>query len=107
MKLWDTSRWMGARLEATAEVDIPDPNLRAVIATALDKSPNAPIVRGHMATLFFFRLHLLSISETDISNLTGLEYVTNLTLLELEGNNISDISCSGINQADIAETWGE
>ena len=39
---------MQARLEATAEVNIPDPNLRAAIAEANGLPPNTSILRGHL-----------------------------------------------------------
>ena len=87
IELWDTSGLMRERLEALAEIDIPDPNLRAAIATALGKPPSASIVRGAMATL-----PRLEASYAGINNLTGLEGSTNLTFLSLWGNNISDIS---------------
>ena len=87
VELWDTSGWMGTRLEATAEIDIPDPNLRTAIATTLDKSPSASIVRGNMAALT-----RLEAGNANISNLTGLEFATNLTWLHLWNNSISDIS---------------
>ena len=87
IELWDISAWMRERLEAVAEVDIPDPNLRAAITTALGKLPSAPIVQGNMPTLT-----RLEAREANISNLTGLSGSTNLTILDLGGNNISDIS---------------
>ena len=87
VELWDTSGLMEARLEAVAEIDIPDPNLRAAIETALGKSPGAPIFRGNMTLLT--QLFAAGIS---ISDLTGLESATKLTGLHLRVNNISDIS---------------
>ena len=87
IELWDTSRLIDLRLEALAEVAIPDPNLRAAIATALGKPQSASIVRGAMETLTE-----LDASDASISNLTGLEFATKLTSLDLGGNNISDIS---------------
>ena len=87
VELWDTSGLMRERPEALDEIDIPDPNLCAAIATALGKPQSASIVRGAMATLT-----RLEASKADISNLTGLEGSTNLTSLNLLGNNISDIS---------------
>ena len=87
VELWDTSGLMGVRLEATAEIDIPDPNLRAAIAEAIGVPPSAPIFRGNMTTLTHF-----SQGRAKISNLTGLEGATNLRRLYLWGNNVSDIS---------------
>ena len=67
-------------------VDIPDPNLRAAIAQALDKAPEDPITRADMQ-----RLVRLSASFRDITDLRGIEFATNLEGLYLFGNNISDI----------------
>ena len=70
-----------------ASVYMPDPNLRAVIAEALGKTPNAPITVEDMATL-----HRIFPEEKGISDLTGLEFATNLEWLKIQGNQISDIS---------------
>ena len=78
VELWDTSGWMGVRLEATAEIDIPDPNLRAAIAEAIGLPPNTPIFRGHLADLT-----RLDARNANISDLTGLEGATNLRILDL------------------------
>ena len=78
VELWDTSGWMGVRLEATAEIDIPDPNLRAAIAEAIGLPPNTPIFRGHLADLT-----RLEARNANISDLTGLEGATNLRILDL------------------------
>ncbi len=77
-----------APLSATAQaVAIPDANLRASIETALGKAPGDPISQGDMATLTE-----LNASESGISDLTGLEYATNLSTLNLYNNSVSDIS---------------
>ncbi len=68
-------------------VAIPDANLRAAIEAALDKATGAPITQAEMATL-----DSLEANDADISDLTGLEYATNLTWLDLASNNITDIS---------------
>ena len=83
IELWDTSGLMRERLEAFAGIDIPDPNLRAAIATALGRPQSASIGRAAMATLTE-----LDVSDASISNLTGLEFATKLTSLNLWGNNI-------------------
>ena len=70
-----------------ASVHIPDPNLRAAIAEALGKSPNAPITAEDMATLTRFEAE-----KTDIQDLTGLQYAIHLEILKLRGNPISDLS---------------
>ena len=72
---------------AEAMVDIPDPNLRAVVLTALGKAKNDPITPSEMSTLT-----RLEKRRANISNLTGLESATNLTTLDLDENNITDIS---------------
>ena len=75
-------------LTATAQtVDIPDPNLRAVIATELGKASGDPITTSDMAAL-----RSLTARESNISNLTGLEHAINLTSLDLGRNSISDLT---------------
>ena len=87
VELRDSSEWRQARLEATAEVDILDPNLRTAIEKALDKAPGDTIIALDMENLT-----RLEASEAGIMNLTGLEAATNLTELYLHRNSISDIS---------------
>ena len=69
------------------KVTIPDANLRAVIAKILGKTSDAPITPEDMA-----RLTRLDAPNKAIRDLTGLEYATNLTWLNLRGNTISDIA---------------
>ena len=87
VELWDSSGWRQARLEAMAEVNIPDPNLRAAIEKALDKAPGDTIIALDMENLT-----RLEAPEAGIMNLTGLEAATNLTGLFLHHNSITDIS---------------
>ncbi len=61
-----------------AAVDIPDSNLRAAIETALGKVPGALITAGEIATL-----PRLEAQNANITDLTGLEFATNLTELYL------------------------
>ena len=68
-------------------VDIPDPNLHAAIAGALNKAPGDPITRAEMETLVELRAY-----DRDITDLRGIEFAINLTELSLWGNDISDIS---------------
>ena len=68
-------------------VTIPDANLRVAIETALGKARGAPITRTEMASLT-----RLEASNSDISDLTGLEFATGLTPLNLSYNIISDIT---------------
>ena len=68
-------------------VNIPDTNLHAAIAEALDKAPNARVTVNEMATL-----QELSAVSMDIRDLAGLEAAVNLEVLRLENNSISNIS---------------
>ena len=76
-------------------VTIPDANLRAAIAKALGKASGATITVAEMKTLTELEAH-----DSGISDLTGLEFATNLSYLNLSSwelddlpdNNISDIS---------------
>ena len=72
---------------AEAAVDIPDPNLRAAIESALRVAPGTPIAPVQMETL-------TSLEErgTKIRDLTALELATNLSNLVLVGNSIADVS---------------
>ena len=75
-------------LTATVQVvDIPDPRLRAKIEAVLGKASGVTITPAEMATLT-----KLDVRARRISNLTGLEHATNLTLLGLAENFISNIS---------------
>ena len=75
-------------LNASAQtVNIPDTNLRAAIADALGKAPNAQITVSEMATLRELRA-----VSMDIRNLAGLQAAVNLENLELNNNTISDLS---------------
>ena len=67
-------------------VNIPDPNLRNIIAQALGKAPSAIITVADMAWLTG-----LDATNQNITNLTGLEHATNLTRLWLRNNSISNI----------------
>ena len=71
-------------------VRIPDLNLRAAIAEALGKSPNAPITVEEMEGLD--DLGRRYVGSKGIRDLTGLQFVTNLEWLDLQDNQISDIS---------------
>ena len=70
-----------------AAVHIPDPNLRAAIAEALGKSPNAPITGQEIE-----RLEKLDARNRDIQDLTGLQFAINLNQLTLYDNQVSDLS---------------
>ena len=87
----------GVAVEFGEPVVIPDDNLRAKIEEALGKAPGAVITTADMA-----KLTKLEARNANITDLTGLEYATNLTELNLGGelvgqalvnsNSISDIS---------------
>ena len=63
-----------------------DPNLEAVIREALNK-PSEPIYASELAGL-----GSLSAADRGIENLSGLQYCTNLTWLDLGFNQIGDVS---------------
>ena len=76
-------------------VRIPDPNLRAVIAEKLGKSPNAPITVADMESMT--RFEYPGALDRGIRDLTGLQFATNLERLILgwwgdRGNQVSDLS---------------
>ena len=90
-----------------AAVRIPDPNLRAAIAEALGKSPNAPITAEEMEGL-----ERLEARNRNIQDLTGLQLATNLNRLNLgdsgqSGNQISDLSpLAGLINLRNLSLWG-
>ena len=69
-----------------AVVTFPDSNLGAAVREAIGK-PEGPIHTPELEGLSF-----LSASRGDITDLTGLEYCTNLTHLSLAYNQVIDIS---------------
>ena len=84
-----------------APVAIPDANLRSAIEAALGKARGAPITKAEMATL-----RELQAKRAGISDLTGLEFATNLTELDLWANNISDVSAlSGLTNLIGLSLW--
>ena len=80
------------------DVNIPDANLRAVIADSLGKGRDEAITRAEMASLTH-----LEAQGANISDLTGLQFATNLTYLWLTGNAITDLSplCELTNLTDL------
>ncbi len=83
--------------EAVSAVEIPDPNLRAVVENTLSKAHGQPIAPAEMA-----RLTELQAPNANISDLTGLEHAINLRNLNLSrrlvdgnwinSNSVSDLS---------------
>ena len=73
-----------------AFVHIPDTNLRAAIAEALGKSPNAPITAEEMERVT--ELNVQNKGNQGIRDLTGLQFATNLRKINFSDNEISDLS---------------
>ena len=71
---------------AEAAAHIPDPNLRAVVESALKVAPGTPIAPVHMETLTSLE------ARGTTGDLTGLELATNVSNLVLAGNGIVDVS---------------
>ena len=75
------------------DIEIPslisDANLRTAVRTALGIEPNLRITIGAMRSLTTLNLNVVQLEITD---LTGLEYATNLTHLYLRNNLISDLT---------------
>ena len=83
-------------------VDIPDPNLRTIIAEELGKSPDAPITVEEMRGL-----RTLDSRRRRVQDLTGLQFATNLTHLELDNSQISDLSpLRGLTNLTYLEVYG-
>ena len=72
-------------------VDIPDPNLRAAIESDLRKPAGATITVNDMAILGGGSHGQFYAAGRNISNLTGLQFATNLKDLDLSNNSISDV----------------
>ena len=75
-----------ANFEEGEAVTFADPNLEAAIREAID-IPECPMYPSDLKGLISF-----AASEKNIADLTGLEYCTNLTDLDLGYNQISDIN---------------
>ena len=86
---------------AATVVNIPDTNLQAAIRSELGKATGA-ITDADMQSLTH-----LDASGRDISNLSGLEYATNLTTLDLYFDPVSDIlPLSGLTQLQTLDLCG-
>ena len=68
-------------------VNFPDPNLRRAVQEALELPNEKPITQQEMR-----RLTNLPAENREITDLTGLEYTTNLKILELSFNQIQDLT---------------
>ena len=90
-------------------VQIPDPNLRALIADTLDKSVNAPITVAEMKRLRNLeacRRRRDGSRDCDwgIRDLKGLEFAINLTRINMSHNQVTDISpVAGL--IELRELW--
>ena len=74
--------------QASAQVvEIPDPNLEQAIRETLNIPDNNPITQQEM-----LQLTELIAWQLNITNLTGLQYATNLENLQLWGNQIQDVT---------------
>ena len=72
---------------AFGAVNIPDANLRRAVEAELGKAEGAEITEQDMLTLTSPNLR-----ERGISDLTGLEFATNMDWLSISYNSISDLS---------------
>ena len=71
-------------------VHIPDANLRAAVRETLELPDVTPITREAM-----LQLTRLDVKSRGVTDLTGLEFATNLTWLRLRKNRIADITPVG------------
>ena len=76
-----------ASADGDVVVTFADPNLETAIRDAISKPPPDPIYQSDLVNLTY-----LDAGGRSISNLSGLEYCTNLTELRLQLNQIIDIS---------------
>ena len=85
-------------------VQIPDPNLRTVIAAELDKSPNAPITAEEMKRLRNLDACRGGPCDRGIRDLTGVQFATNLRRINISHNQVSDVSpVAGL--IELRELW--
>ena len=90
-----------AAVRVRPQVYIPDASLRSKVRAALGTSFGAVITGAEMETLTSF-----SASSAGISDLTGLEYATNLRILGLRDNSVSDLGpLSGLTDLRILGLW--
>jgi internalin A len=79
--------FVGCAKPVTPTVTFPDKNLETIIRNTLDKSSDEDISSTDLA-----KLKELSIQNSSVSNLNGLEYCINLTSLEIREVPVTDIS---------------
>lgn len=75
--------------ENTLEVEFEDAALASFIKEALGLDANAKITRADLAKLTELKIRDVL---TEVTSLKGLEYATELTLLDFGGNPVSDLS---------------
>ena len=81
------------------QVHIPDPNLRAAVSKALRRTTNAPITVTAME-----RVVRLDAQNSGIVDLTGIQFATNLTRINISHNQVSDLSpIAGL--IELRELW--
>ena len=82
-------------------VNIPDPNLESAIRQALELPDGTPISRQEI-----LRLTTLKAEQREITDLTGLQFATNVTRLFLGGNQIFNLSpLSELSQLQHLSLW--
>ena len=82
-------------------VEIPDPNLRAVVRSTLDLPDETSITQTAMR-----RMTELDAADRGITNLIGLEFAGNLTWLSIPGNQITDlIPIAGLTRLETLYMW--
>ena len=105
-----TTLFLISPLTATAQtVNIPDANLRTLVASVLNKPPSSTITTDDMATLtrleapnagirnligleFAIKLEEIRLNNSLISDLSPLAELSRLRIIELRDNTISDLS---------------
>ena len=86
-----------------SQVHVPDPILRIMIAEELGKNSDVPITVEEMQ-----RLGTLESRDRRVHDLTGLQFATNLTHLELDNSRVSDLShLKGLTNLNFLEVHGE
>ena len=95
--------WVG--LASAEVVEVPDTNLREAIRQTLALPAGNPLTRQDMLKLE--RLGNKSSEKMGITDLTGLEYATNLRSIALNQNEITDLSpLSNLIQLESLAAWG-
>ena len=87
---------------ADVEVEIPDPNLERAIREKLVLPDEIPVTQ-----LVMKQLTGLDAGNSQIKDLVGLEYATNLTRLSLSQNEINNLtSLAGLSYLESLSLWG-